>query len=100
MGCVTIGAVFRYRVVFPQEGPAPIRVAGVARLIYAVLDHQLWAVRPVRVVAIGTSHLSRENRVRRDSMNLGTLSLMTGEAHLGLGAGGEHTIVLDRKSVV
>ena len=94
MGRVTVGAVFRYRVVFPQEGSAPIGVAGVARLIYAVLDHQLWAVRPVRVVAIGTSHLSREDRVRRDLMNLGALSLMTGEAHFGLSAGREDTIIL------
>jgi hypothetical protein len=32
-------------------------------------------------------------------MNLGTLSLMTGEAHLGLGAGREHTIVLSMNLV-
>ena len=61
---MAVRAVFRDRIVFPQEGSAPIRVAREARLIDAVLDHQLWAVRPVRIVAIGTGHLSGQDRVR------------------------------------
>ena len=99
MGRVTVGAVFRYRVVFPQEGSAPIGMTGVAGLIDAVLDHQLRAVRPMRVVAIGAGHLSDQDGVRRELMNLGALSLMTGEAHFGLSAGREDTIVLSMNLV-
>jgi len=91
---MAVRAVFGDRIVFPQEGSAPIGVARETRLVDAVLDHQLRAVRPVRIVAIGTGHLSGKYWVRRDLMNLGALSLMAGEAHLGLGGRREHAIAL------
>ena len=91
---MAVRAIFGDRIVLPQEGAAPVRVARVARLVNAVLDHQLRAVRPVRIVAIGTGHLSGKYWVCRNLMNLGTLGLMTREAHLGLGGRREHAIVL------
>ena len=91
---MAVRAIFRDRIVFPQEGSAPLRVARVARLIDAVFDHQLRTVRAVRVVAVGTGHLSGKDRVGRDLMNLGTLSLMTREAHFGLGAGRSHSLLV------
>ena len=91
---MAIRAIFRDRVVFPQEGPATIRMTRVAHLVHAVLDHQLRSVRPVGIVAIRTGHLSGQDGVRGDQMNLGALSLVTVEAHLGLGRLGQHAIVL------
>ena len=62
MRLMAVGAVLDDRRVFPEERPAPLRVARVAVLVDAGLLKHGWVRRAVRVVAVCTRHLALAQR--------------------------------------
>jgi hypothetical protein len=82
--CMAVGAIVKHGAMLPQERAAFLGVAGVTGFVDRVLDQQFRTRRTVRIVAIGTDHLARIDRVRGNFVGIRTLLLMAGKTNLGL----------------
>ena len=58
MRLMAVQAVFPNGRVLPKERPSLLGVAGITVLVDGILDQELGARAPVRIVAIGAGHLS------------------------------------------
>ncbi len=61
--CMAIGAIFRHRLMFPEEGAAFLCMAHEAGFGDRILLEQFWAGRTVWIVAIRTYDLAHIDRV-------------------------------------
>ena len=96
---VTVGAVVRDRLMFPEEWTALLRMARGTRLVDGLLDEELGTIGPVRVVTARTADFSFQDRVPREAMNLGLLCLVARCTHVDLGDRVQH-FLLDRMPFV
>lgn len=86
MGLVTIGAIFHYRGMLPEKGPAPLRMALVAGLIDARPFELRGIGSSMGVVAIGACHLAFSERHVRRAHELGSPLKVTLAADFCLGS--------------
>lgn len=93
MRVMAVRAVVIDRFVAMHERPTLFHVAGVTGFNHAITLHELRTHRTMHIVAIGASHFSLNNRVVRRLVDLGTLFLVAGKAHLGLRAFIAHLIL-------
>ena len=75
---MAIGAVFRYRLMFPQERTALVGVALIAGLIDRMFLQVGGRRRAMRVMAVGADHLALPDRVVRDLVAVRSLILVAG----------------------
>ncbi len=87
-------AIFRHRLMFPQEGAAFFSMAGVARLIEGVFLQQFGAGRAMGIMAIRTGNLAFTNRMVRNTVFLSALLLVAGVAHFRLGTFVAHLVMI------
>jgi len=89
---MAIHAIFLHRRMFPQERPAPFRMALVAGLVDRALDQQLGIGRSVRIMAIGARDLSFPEGHVRGPLHLRAAHLVALEANL-------HSRLLDELTI-
>ena len=85
VGIVAVAAVFHDRNMFPKEGPAPLRVAGITVLVGARLFEHDGIGGAVRIVAVATGDLSLPHRHVRGALEHGFSLEVALAANLGLG---------------
>ena len=92
MRLVTVAAVFRDGLVFPEKWPAIFRMAARAGFVDGILHELRRRRRPVRRMAGSAGHLAFAQRMVRRLKKICVLCLMTGGADLDLGDGAKHWI--------
>ena len=93
VGVMTVGAIFRDRLMLPEKRSALFAVAGRTGLVDGVLDELRRRRRSMRRMAGSAGHLPFAQRMARQLVEVGVLRLMTTPAHLDLRGGVAHRIL-------
>jgi len=89
---MTIGTVFGYRLMLPEEGATLFCMAIPTRFIDGIALDQFIACRTMGVMAVRTRHFADFNRVSRNLMDISTLLPMASNADLSLGKFAENLV--------
>lgn len=81
---VAVGAVFKHRRMFPQEGTAALGVAAEAVFVGGRLNELGWIGRTVRIVAAGAGNFALAIRHVGRALQLGAAHLMAPQAEFRL----------------